>query len=408
MNIIIDLPEEKFVSFCADIIINTKQTIEKSICDSIICVLREGIKGFDFFVNISYNHNRISYDKFLSLKEYIDQGHIYILKPEIILECKIVKPSMDLAIIFPEYIRPGHNGSYYPFNFKSNQRLPVSDKKALKTKPKYIFRESEIKIEKDTLIEIYNRLPDIDDLIPSMLKHADDYWRKTFYNRKTGEAYFCNCFKEVIESRSYPKLHNLEMHPHVKYALENNSYKIGICHLCTKTTPDIRGIFSKEPFNFIRAYGAYIYKIMYQNTRLHKEMSFREAENIVRKMVGYPLVGEGWVAETALYKRIKAEFSKIEIIHHGRPLFLKPQEYDIWIPDHYIAVEYQGIQHFEPIGHWGGEEGLKYRQELDARKARISEENNVKLFCVKEGYDFDNLANEIKVAMNEKIKQEKA
>lgn len=114
-------------------------------------------------------------------------------------------------------------------------------------------------------------------------------------------------------------------------------------------------------------YGAYIHKIA-----LERHIKEREAENIVRGLVGHNLIGEKGVSETLLYKRIKANFPKIEIIHHGKPPFLGRQEYDIWIPEYLIAIEYQGKQHFQPIKHWGGEEGLAKRQELDKKKAEVS------------------------------------
>jgi hypothetical protein len=115
------------------------------------------------------------------------------------------------------------------------------------------------------------------------------------------------------------------LHSHVKYALDNGSYKDRICHLCTNTIPD------GNPFNksFSGLYGVYIFMTAYElyNPMLDN-FDLRKAENIVRKRVGFPLIGEGWIVETYLYKRIKADFPNIEIIHHGKPLFLGRQEYE--------------------------------------------------------------------------------
>ena len=47
-----------------------------------------------------------------------------------------------------------------------------------------------------------------------------------------------------------------------------------------------------------------------------------------------------------------------------------------------MAVEYQGTQHFEVIEHWGGGEGLRERQRLDAKKQRKCAENGVALVTV--------------------------
>ena len=57
-------------------------------------------------------------------------------------------------------------------------------------------------------------------------------------------------------------------------------------------------------------------------------------------------------------------------------------EYDVFVCGLKIAFEYQGKQHFEPVGIFGGEEAFISIQERDARKAKLSVENGVKLIYV--------------------------
>lgn len=48
---------------------------------------------------------------------------------------------------------------------------------------------------------------------------------------------------------------------------------------------------------------------------------------------------------------------------------------NIWMfffPNKNIGIEYQGIQHQRPVDIFGGEEGFKYRQELDKKKKIMS------------------------------------
>ena len=54
-------------------------------------------------------------------------------------------------------------------------------------------------------------------------------------------------------------------------------------------------------------------------------------------------------------------------------------ELDFYLLENNIAIECQGIQHFEPIDIFGGEEKFKYRIENDNRKRKLCEENGVKL-----------------------------
>jgi hypothetical protein len=43
------------------------------------------------------------------------------------------------------------------------------------------------------------------------------------------------------------------------------------------------------------------------------------------------------------------------------------------------AFEFQGVQHYEPINFFGGEDGLRKRERLDIQKKEKSIENGVKL-----------------------------
>ena len=52
-----------------------------------------------------------------------------------------------------------------------------------------------------------------------------------------------------------------------------------------------------------------------------------------------------------------------------------------------MAVEHQGVQHFEPVEMFGGVDGLIKTQERDERKARLCAENGVKLIYFR--YDED-------------------
>ncbi|MGX8687838.1 MAG: hypothetical protein ACSW8K_08590, partial [bacterium] len=42
-------------------------------------------------------------------------------------------------------------------------------------------------------------------------------------------------------------------------------------------------------------------------------------------------------------------------------------------------VEYQGVQHYMPVGFFGGEEALAQRQDLDRQKKELCRENGVRL-----------------------------
>ncbi len=103
----------------------------------------------------------------------------------------------------------------------------------------------------------------------------------------------------------------------------------------------------------------------------------RAAENRLRQEAGVPLVGEGWIAETALYRVMASTFFETSVVQHGRPSWLGRQHFDIWFPEWKIAVEYQGMQHFEAVEYFGGAKSLADTIERDQRKADLARENGV-------------------------------
>lgn len=53
--------------------------------------------------------------------------------------------------------------------------------------------------------------------------------------------------------------------------------------------------------------------------------------------------------------------------------------FDFYLPDLNTCIEYQGLQHFEVVGEFGGEEAFEYRKENDRIKRDFCKNNNIKL-----------------------------
>jgi hypothetical protein len=95
---------------------------------------------------------------------------------------------------------------------------------------------------------------------------------------------------------------------------------------------------------------------------------YKEIENKLRESLGYPRIGERLISETMLLKIVENLCSPRQVIHHYRGKELGGFELDIWVPELLLGIEYQGIQHYESIEHWGGDEGLENRIANDRRK----------------------------------------
>ncbi len=122
----------------------------------------------------------------------------------------------------------------------------------------------------------------------------------------------------------------------------------------------------------------------------------REAENDYRLSIGAKKVGESWISETELFYRLKKEFDNHEVIHHGSPKWLGRQHVDIWFPEHNIGLEYQGLQHDQPVEFFGGIEGYKNAMERDERKKMLFKKNVATLIEVREGYDINMIIEKVK------------
>ena len=113
----------------------------------------------------------------------------------------------------------------------------------------------------------------------------------------------------------------------------------------------------------------------------------RQAENAFREDQGLPKIGEGWIAETALYYEIKNHFSTLEVLQHFSPEFLGRQHFDVYLPSLKIALEYQGLQHDRPVEFFGGLEAFEKTKQRDRRKKNLCDKYGVRLIYVREGYN---------------------
>lgn len=55
------------------------------------------------------------------------------------------------------------------------------------------------------------------------------------------------------------------------------------------------------------------------------------------------------------------------------------QRLDFYLPQYNVAIECQGIQHFEPIKIFGGDNGFEERKKRDEKKKRLCIENGIRL-----------------------------
>ena len=69
--------------------------------------------------------------------------------------------------------------------------------------------------------------------------------------------------------------------------------------------------------------------------------------------------------------------------------------FDFYIPSLRLAIEYDGLHHFEPVPGWGGEEKFKKTQENDKIKDDYCLNNNIKLIRIPYTYSKSEIKNTI-------------
>ncbi len=121
-------------------------------------------------------------------------------------------------------------------------------------------------------------------------------------------------------------------------------------------------------------YGPYVVR-----TSIEKQISQRNAEDEIRGLLGISQITSKWISEIELLKIVREIFPDIKVIPQASPDWLGLQQFDIFIPEMQLAIEYQGRQHYEPVDFFGGEEGFLRTQERDKKKARLCSENGIQL-----------------------------
>ena len=65
---------------------------------------------------------------------------------------------------------------------------------------------------------------------------------------------------------------------------------------------------------------------------------------------------------------------------------------DFYLPSYNLVIEFDGIQHFEPVEHFGGERNFKITQKRDRDKNEYCKKNNINILRIPY-WEFDNIEN---------------
>ena len=131
--------------------------------------------------------------------------------------------------------------------------------------------------------------------------------------------------------------------------------------------------------------------LMEKNVNLKNMIS-----DYVRERIGVSKIGKGrWVSEELILKIVEKE-TNYRVVHQWRTSALGRQSIDIAIPDLKLALEYNGIQHYEAVDFFGGEPSLVETQKRDKKKAKILSELGFKLVIIKYNESYEDIIAKVK------------
>jgi rubrerythrin len=171
-------------------------------------------------------------------------------------------------------------------------------------------------------------------------------FKQTPHNHYSGQG----CPKCAIEQRMLKQTNTKEIFIEKAQAVHGNKYDyFQVEYVNNKTKVSINcpkhGMFMQKPIDHIRGRGCPKCK----QSRLEEKIELFLIKN------------------------------KIEYVTEYHAKWLDSLTLDFYLPQHNIAIECQGIQHFQPIKQFGGEESFQKTLERDKKKQFLCETNNVQL-----------------------------
>jgi len=228
------------------------------------------------------------------------------------------------------------------------------------------------------------------DLIKRVKKNLIYYhwWDKCTFDE------FCFNIANGYFLRSTQKL--LDEEPLVEYFKSRfKSKKEFIDYLLSNFIPRERDLKQLSSSSMIVMYN---YDFLFRNEFIS---SIRIFENECRFDFDERIIG-AFYNEDILFREVKKVFGdRYEVISQGTPEWLRPQRFDIYIPEINFAIEYQGEQHFMPVDFGGkgkkiAQKQFEENQRRDKLKKEKSDANNCFLHYVYPSYNMEAIISELK------------
>ncbi len=141
-------------------------------------------------------------------------------------------------------------------------------------------------------------------------------------------------------------------------------------------------------------------KIFYEKLMVvlnaHKKEQEKQRKDLYSQLILIDRTSPKWKSEALLFSIVSSFYP--DAIYQYQPDWLDMQSLDIYVPSLSIGIEYQGVQHYKPIEHFGGEEHFLRQQENDRKKKQLCKEHDVEL--IEWHYSKEITEDEVRKALN--------
>lgn len=165
--------------------------------------------------------------------------------------------------------------------------------------------------------------------------------------------------------------------------------------------PDAINLLNSSFQNFNRNFYRYSYNYLQETCMLNNSFYSELYEAVLKILSIDSMQYVRWKSEFQLFLLTKYFFP--DAIYQYHDYWLGQQSIDIYIPSEKLGIEYQGIQHYQPVKLFGGEEGFLKQKENDMRKQAICKKWGITLIEWKysESINQLNFENKLKICIND-------
>jgi hypothetical protein len=222
------------------------------------------------------------------------------------------------------------------------------------------------------------------------LRYLSEWVPRTYHYPATwicmncGTILTCSCFgdRDSLEKKVRNQLPNTRL----GVAFDECGFGVarGICHLCTQTIPTKTYGSPMYLSSFRQYYLPYfeLWRGRYPPSTVQPDPISKNVDDRLRQMVGLRGRINSQMSEKILLRLVKQLFPNQKVVSRYRGAELDGLELDVWLPELFLAFEYQGAQHWKPVEHWGGLPALERQKERDKRKRKLCKSLGIKLFEV--------------------------